>query len=126
MTRKKGPAYKMKASAYGGPMRKNFPSAFRTETEVEVEADMDEPYIREKGTVQPNIEGSTGISEASLRAGTYNKPTEAGGSFSTPGLDNLWTTIQKMEPGKKRDEGIEYYKKKREEMTLKLRKEHNI
>ena len=29
MARTKGPAYKMKSAAHGGPMRRNFPSAFR-------------------------------------------------------------------------------------------------
>ena len=33
MARTKGPAYKMKSAAHGGPMRRNFPSAFRKETE---------------------------------------------------------------------------------------------
>ena len=31
MARTKGPVYKMKSAAHGGPMRRNFPSAFRTE-----------------------------------------------------------------------------------------------
>ena len=88
------------------------------------EVDIDKPYVREKGVTQPNIEDSTGVTEASKRSGTYNKPTDAEGSFSTPALDNLWSTIQKMEPGKKRDEGIEHYKKKREEMQEKLRKKN--
>ena len=29
MARAKGPAYKMKSAAHGGPMRRNFPSAFK-------------------------------------------------------------------------------------------------
>jgi len=33
MARTKGPAYKMKSAAHGGPMRRNFPSAFRDEKE---------------------------------------------------------------------------------------------
>ena len=32
MTRRKSPAYKMKSAAHGGPMRRNFPSAFKSET----------------------------------------------------------------------------------------------
>jgi|15BtaG_2_1085339.scaffolds.fasta_scaffold81392_1 hypothetical protein len=33
MARTKGSGFKMKAAAHGGPMRRNFPSAFRKETE---------------------------------------------------------------------------------------------
>ena len=33
MARTKGPAYKMKSAAHGGPMQKNFPSVFKKTTE---------------------------------------------------------------------------------------------
>ena len=42
MARTKGPAYKMKSAAHGGPMRRNFPSAFKkkpTEEELIAQAD---------------------------------------------------------------------------------------
>tara|TARA_R100001082_G_scaffold51232_1_gene27847 strand:- start:278 stop:682 length:405 start_codon:yes stop_codon:yes gene_type:complete len=32
MTRRKSPAYRLKSAAHGGPMRRNFPSAFKSET----------------------------------------------------------------------------------------------
>ena len=37
MTRRKSPAYKMKSAAHGGPMRRNFPSAFKTDPSVKLE-----------------------------------------------------------------------------------------
>ena len=43
MTRRKSPAYKMKSAAHGGPMQRNFPSAFKkdkpTEEELIAQAD---------------------------------------------------------------------------------------
>ena len=37
MTRRKSPAYRLKSAAHGGPMRRNFPSAFKKEpTEAEL------------------------------------------------------------------------------------------
>ena len=43
MARTKGPAYKMKSAAYGGPMRRNFPSAFRDEKTKTVITEPTEP-----------------------------------------------------------------------------------
>ena len=51
MARTKGPAYKMKSAAHGGPMRKNFPSAFK-ETDEEFEARMKAQGM----TVSPSVD----------------------------------------------------------------------
>ena len=51
MARTKGPAYKMKSAAYGGPMRRNFPSAFK-ETDEEFEARMKAQGM----TVSPSVD----------------------------------------------------------------------
>ena len=37
MARTKGSGFKMKSAAHGGPMRRNFPSAFKTDTSVKLE-----------------------------------------------------------------------------------------
>ena len=37
MTRRKSPAYKMKSAAHGGPMRRNFPAAFKRDEPTEAE-----------------------------------------------------------------------------------------
>ena len=50
MARTKGPAYKMKSAAHGGPMRRNFPSAF-PKLDVKVGEDVftgDEAYAKGK------------------------------------------------------------------------------
>ena len=51
MARTKGSGFKMKAVAYGGPMRKNFPSAFK-ETDAEFEARMKAQGM----TVSPTVD----------------------------------------------------------------------
>ena len=84
--------------------------------------DTDVPYVREAGTKMPMIEEmGRGLSEAASRAKLNLIPSEGGGSYSTPGLDNLYNHIQGMETGKERDSAIARYTKKYNEMQASLK-----
>ena len=55
MARTKGPAYKMKSAAHGGPMRRNFPSAFKDEKDKTIETKKPIETIETKETPEVNF-----------------------------------------------------------------------
>ena len=87
MARTKGPAYKMKSAAHGGPMRRNFPSAFRKETEPVPTDSTTAPSVKEVEVKEPhwnygatNKEGTKIVNKqgnwVSLTRGTEGKAIE--------------------------------------------------
>tara|TARA_R110001592_G_scaffold136942_1_gene354493 strand:+ start:239 stop:538 length:300 start_codon:yes stop_codon:yes gene_type:complete len=75
MARTKGPAYKMKSAAYGGPMRRNFPSAFRDEkTKKVTEPEIDPTADYHEMTGYTTDDGSRVIDEKGNYVGSGDRP----------------------------------------------------
>lgn len=81
MTRRKSPAYKMKSAAHGGPMRRNFPSAFKSETGKVKKMSKEE---MEAESLRKAMEGDfeVEISEKKIKPGSFVQYSTEGGGES--------------------------------------------
>ncbi len=98
MARTKGPAYKMKSAAHGGPMRRNFPSAFKKEKMTKAEMQAASLAAAEK------TEGITVSGGKKTKPGTFVQySTEGGGESrgaSIAGSSKRHTKLRDMEKDK--------------------------
>ena len=81
MARTKGSGFKMKSAAHGGPMRRNFPSAFKSETGKAKKMSKEE---MEAESLRKAMEGDfeVEISEKKIKPGSFVQYSTEGGGES--------------------------------------------
>ena len=81
MARTKGSGFKMKSAAHGGPMRRNFPSAFKSETGKVKKMSKEE---MEAESLRKAMEGDfeVEISEKKIKPGSFVQYSTEGGGES--------------------------------------------
>ena len=91
MARKKGPAFKMKAAAHGGPMRKNFPAAFKDKALTEEE-------LKAAQIAQAEAFGDIEIKAKGIEPGTFVQSQERGASIAGSSKEHADLRKKKNDP----------------------------